>query len=1148
MAAVNPAQFQWMAMQGMQGGYDPAMMQQAANMMATFQQQQGQFANPGAAAQMYHPSMTMPGTAQAMPTMGAGMMMPNTMQGAAMPQAPVAVPENTQGQNQQAGGGNHQFSQCVEALSQVEREYYGFLWGTAGCANSQSLQGKAAFDFLSKSQLPKEILKRIWDLADWQKRHCLGWEEFVVTMKLISAAQRNQLVSLERVLENSSPTSMDCPTFQGIPNASTFKTMTAGAPESSSQGGAGLDQLVPSMETSPAPAPAAAPAEMPPPAAPVKEAPALDLMAEDNSMMTAAPQPPQPLAASSMPVDGGFEGVGTATGMATGIATGMATSAAAPATTAPAVQADSMAWAEFPSSSPAPASAPVTSSPPSDGWADFAPAAPAVPAAASGAASGAANDAAWADFEAAPVVPDAAASFGAPGSAPQSSAPSGPPQGDLWSKMSAFDDLMKEDDALGGSAAAAGLAEAFSAEASVMEPPPLVNPSSLAATPANPTDLFQVEAKADDDWGDFAAADTAPPVAPATISADLGAGASGNDTGNDLMWSAFGDEDQSPPQNDAATEKRPEVATVDMGPTSVSTNWGTGAGNDTDMMGSWSAFGDENQVPEQRVDETAFGAAPAATGLADAFAGDAFAGDAFAGDAFAGDAFATEPATEKPAPVDPFVGAAPSSNATDFFQAETKADDDWGDFAAADTGPPAALTTASTDLGAAATGNDTVNTMGSWSAFGDEDQMPASKDPVVGQPESVQAAVPKLPPMDMFGSATSFAASPAPEQVEDQSCCDHELFTVAKTLAVLGHFEEAEQCWSNAQTAKLLDVAENKKKEAAAKDDFEGAISSREEIKKLTAQLAAPHVVDTWKKHAASGNRDSGLDAAIERLRQRCQYLDDAFTGAALCVAIANFRNTWPATGSSAAPVGDMASLKNLAQRRRQAQVMSRAIEAVISRNISHYLQVLLISLGCVEDVLTTCQDQLTQIGQPDWTPEDRALVLEAPEFQDFLSGLSGVQRIMGRLSWAAELFLPGGCDSSEAMDTAAAVAAASGVVDVADIQAADTEKLEGLHSRLRSKVTTVRRAWSAIEAGLRGHQVQLKTWKPEESYELPGGSGGPICAFCLLPCTAGSDDSVMFKGGFWHVQLANFWVMNVATSKAFKEMGVADPFAQASC
>ncbi|CAJ1439171.1 unnamed protein product [Effrenium voratum] len=106
------------------------------------------------------------------------------------------------------------FARAAEAISDVEKEYYTSLWQAAGVPGP-ILGGKAAFDFLSKSQLPREMLKRIWDIADWQKRG-LAWEEFVVTLKLISAAQKKQLVSLDRVLASSGPTSRDLPIFDGI--------------------------------------------------------------------------------------------------------------------------------------------------------------------------------------------------------------------------------------------------------------------------------------------------------------------------------------------------------------------------------------------------------------------------------------------------------------------------------------------------------------------------------------------------------------------------------------------------------------------------------------------------------------------------------------------------------------------------------------------------------------------------------------------------------------------------------------------------------------------------------------------------------------------------------------------------------------------
>ncbi|CAL1152350.1 unnamed protein product [Cladocopium goreaui] len=115
------------------------------------------------------------------------------------------------------------FSRTAQSLGNVEKEYYTVLWQSA-CVQGDILRGKAAFDFLSKSQLPREILKRIWDIADWQKRG-LAWEEFVVTLKLISAAQKKQLVSLERVLETSGPTSKvnNTPPIQPSPSAEVDK-------------------------------------------------------------------------------------------------------------------------------------------------------------------------------------------------------------------------------------------------------------------------------------------------------------------------------------------------------------------------------------------------------------------------------------------------------------------------------------------------------------------------------------------------------------------------------------------------------------------------------------------------------------------------------------------------------------------------------------------------------------------------------------------------------------------------------------------------------------------------------------------------------------------------------------------------------------
>merc|ERR1719162_1154287 len=78
------------------------------------------------------------------------------------------------------------FQLVVDALSDIEKEYYVFLWSNAETTQAV-LQGKAAFEFLSRSKVPREILKRIWALCDWRQLHYLRFQEFVMAMKLINA-------------------------------------------------------------------------------------------------------------------------------------------------------------------------------------------------------------------------------------------------------------------------------------------------------------------------------------------------------------------------------------------------------------------------------------------------------------------------------------------------------------------------------------------------------------------------------------------------------------------------------------------------------------------------------------------------------------------------------------------------------------------------------------------------------------------------------------------------------------------------------------------------------------------------------------------------------------------------------------------------
>lgn len=596
-----PNQVQWM---GVQSALNPAMMQ-AAGMMANFQQGAAQGVNP----QMYFQAM------QQMQPPGAIQMQ--------VPQSVLPSPETAEKPEKGMG---RSFEEYVERLSQNEIEYYSFLWKQAGCVGSQALEGKAAFDFLVKSLLPKKRLKEIWDMADWQKRGCLGWKEFVVTMKLISAAQRNQPVSLERVLQNCSPTSMDCPTFDGIETAANMfrsrtqessqpaenvetKTTTgfdafSAMPAPADLGIAGPTDVTSSVSTSVgADVPSlmsgtacstTTPASSPSPPSPDKvghdpsmfqtplwptTSPAAGNFQEmnipDGKSTSGPPAAAAPVqesnvqqqewaawsSATSSSVSLGVS-AGTGAGVVLAPTFTLPSSSLPPATPVPATTATSLEpvastvatdgavqsrpqenaasgggsnkdfsqdWGDFGSSLAAPppaphpvsvakpdkspeqiqedsgafqGSAPTPLAPPprpqqttpsADSWADFAPAPP---------AQETGSD--WAAFESAPPTSDSIAFSSSTAAAGKAGGAAD--QGDLWSKMSAFDDLLKADEMLGGSTAAAGLSEAFAAEAASSTATPasvtdIITPSIPAQTSAVPEgDLFE----GGDDWGDFA--------------------------------------------------------------------------------------------------------------------------------------------------------------------------------------------------------------------------------------------------------------------------------------------------------------------------------------------------------------------------------------------------------------------------------------------------------------------------------------------------------------------------------------------------------------------------------------------------------------------------------------------------------------------
>jgi len=126
-------------------------------------------------------------------------------------------------------------------------------------------------------------------------------------------------------------------------------------------------------------------------------------------------------------------------------------------------------------------------------------------------------------------------------------------------------------------------------------------------------------------------------------------------------------------------------------------------------------------------------------------------------------------------------------------------------------------------------------------------------------------------------------ASAQQEVVEEEDCgpIDEEHRHLAEGLVALGLFQDAQQCQARGTRVHRLADAETRKKEAAARDDFESAIAMRTEIEALVAEIGDNGQLETWRKLVANGERDVALDAVSERLRERCQYLVDAASRAA---------------------------------------------------------------------------------------------------------------------------------------------------------------------------------------------------------------------------------------------------------------------------
>lgn len=1140
-------------------------------------------------------------------------------------------------------GTGDSFRLVAQSLSTREQQYYKYLWEQTGCeARNEAFGGRAAFQFLSKSSLSREVLKRIWDIADWNGRAQLGWQEFVVTMKLISAAQKRQPFSLERVLDSCSPKSLDCPEFEGLKKMSDFQAAVQTGERRPSNEGLSADSVLdtsavsqpvaqhPQMATVPvtsafndlletgedtgsvpqplevqatatmtpdpldmfpssaqnpplSPSPVqfgtsiaendlfatSAPVPQPserlsslrvetdlfPTSMPVTESSAkFSASAENDLFATPAKVPQIParsetIASINAPAWDAFDDTGW--GSDSGAAPVPATEVAplVPQEALPSADFDAFGFDEpaasvdkkATSASDAPAAATLTAD--AEEWAEFTPAP-------QGPATGGVTESSWADFagadaagpEVATAVPAAAASQG---------------QGtNLWAKMSAFDSLLSEDDVLGGAIEAVQLQDAFRVEALSGPPPAPVEPPSdfdLMGMAFHPVEeAATVDAAADDDWGDFAAGDVNaaavdkipaksdgsdddtfglfPEVAPAEVRRDgiaaAAAALSSVAPVNGIAAAAAALTAAS--QQPLVTEEEDWPASFEWTappPAAVSTD--TNAKEDTSNLNVEDGC-DRSVEPEAAGDAVAEVADTTDATPAWGFDFEAEEGEApnvvASGDA--GHASSEEISASVPAwPQSSLRVPSLFDEDADFFNSTES------------TAAPQPVTEVTTSPPAAPIGFDadfdgfpapevpvqpSMPTMEpvskaeevSWSAFDDDDMWPAPP-PAVAAPLATEAAVgpllaPTVPPVAVLPMQE---ASSGFEQL-------------ALALAALGLYDKAESCQNHAAAEQRLADAEERKKAAIAREDFEGAISFRSEIQNLSTILAQGEV-DSWRQLAATGQYDRRLDDVAECLQQRSKRMDDQASRAALHIAIANFREACPSREKP-----DLERLPQMALSWRSAWHMSRAIETSCSSNMFRFIQVLCVCLGALANILQTCVGSLSQLS--DMTEDERHFVLDAKEFQSFVEGLGSLRQLWWRLGQSSELFLPRRGSAG-----------------------ADSAELAALHSGARMYLDEIRKAWSEVERMLSGVPLELDQRNFGDSFEGGGSDAAltaPLCPLCLQP-TAPQDAeisessvaSALWRGSRWHVQCVHFWAQDASTSALMTHFGLADPFVEQS-
>ena len=88
-------------------------------------------------------------------------------------------------------------------MTNEERGFFSNLFQIADKDNKGKLVGKEAADFLKKSGLPKEILKRIWIISAQTSTQFLERDEFYIALRLVALAQNNLPISDECIIKNA---------------------------------------------------------------------------------------------------------------------------------------------------------------------------------------------------------------------------------------------------------------------------------------------------------------------------------------------------------------------------------------------------------------------------------------------------------------------------------------------------------------------------------------------------------------------------------------------------------------------------------------------------------------------------------------------------------------------------------------------------------------------------------------------------------------------------------------------------------------------------------------------------------------------------------------------------------------------------------